>query len=76
MTESRKAYMRQWRRDNRLSIQDYQRHWRADNREYLREYNRQWRQANKGCIAKSQAKYWTRIANNQVTTEPIEEDTP
>lgn len=69
MTEQRKAYMRQWRRDNRLTIQDYQRNYRAENWERLRQYNREWRQANRDKVAQSQAKYWARLAAEQAQSK-------
>ena len=36
--EARRAYQRQWRKDNRISIREYQRNWRKQNPMRLMEY--------------------------------------
>ena len=45
--EARRAYQRQWRKDNRTAIREYQRNWRAQNPGLVREY---------------QERYWARKA--------------
>ena len=36
--EARRAYQRQWRKDNRISIREYQRNWRKQNPMRVMEY--------------------------------------
>ena len=36
--EARRAYQRQWRKDNRTAIREYQRNWRSENTDKVREY--------------------------------------
>lgn len=51
--EARRAYQRQWRKDNRTAIREYQRNWRNANPDRVKQY---------------QEEYWARKAQ-QTTPE-------
>ena len=50
--EARRAYQRQWRKDNRTAIREYQRNWRNANPDRVKQY---------------QEKYWARKAQRNQT---------
>lgn len=48
--ETRKKYMKNWRKKNKEKINEYQRNWRKENQERVKKYN---------------AEYWERKSNEE-----------
>lgn len=66
---NQREYMKKWRLEHAEEMRGYRQKWRAENRDRIREYNRSWRRQNKAKIAKAQAKYWKRIADEDAAIE-------
>lgn len=59
---ARRAYMRQWRQENRISVREYSRNWRRANREAMNRYAKAWRDANPDKVKAYREAYWQRKA--------------
>ena len=64
-TQSRAAYYRTYRENNRERVAEKNKRWRDRNKDHIREYNRQYRQTHKEQVKQWNMNYWKRVMERQ-----------